>query len=227
MAASPRIVRVGADDDALLRALAEHRQPAAGWQVESLALDFSDDRADFPRDGRLIVLDLDHGDAQRRAVDAIRARGFAGHILTLGSQDGGASPNQQTIQRPVRLGTLLARIDSVWQEAEASAATRFGPYEFLSGASVLQRVDDDSLVRLTELECKLLVFLAEAEGELVGREQLLAGVWGYSAGVDTHTVETLIWRLRQKIETDDPATRFLVTETGGYRLLSDGVRDGE
>jgi DNA-binding response OmpR family regulator len=216
-ATSPKVVRVGAADDALMRALVEHRVPSAGWRVEAL---------DGPVEGNaLVILDFDDGEAQRRAVDAMRAQGFAGRILILGHRDAAATANDEPIPRPVRLGTLLNRIDAYWAQAEEAAFARLGPYRFLPDESVLKPDGDEAAVRLTELECKLLTYLTEARGALVGREQLLAAVWGYSAAIDTHTVETHIWRLRQKIETDDPATRFLVTEPGGYRLISGDVPD--
>jgi DNA-binding response OmpR family regulator len=95
-----------------------------------------------------------------------------------------------------------------------------GPYQFIPDERLLRDPGNGRVIRLTELEKDLLVYLLAAEGALIGREQLLVDVWGYSDGVDTHTVETHIWRLRQKIETEDPASRFLITEAGGYRLLA-------
>ena len=52
----------------------------------------------------------------------------------------------------------------------------------------------------------------------VSREELLTEVWGYNAGVTTHTLETHVYRLRQKIEPDAQSAKLLLTETGGYRL---------
>ena len=75
-------------------------------------------------------------------------------------------------------------------------------------------------VRLTEKETNILKFLHRSTESVVPREQLLHEVWGYNAGVTTHTLETHIYRLRQKIEPDPSQARLLVTESGGYKLVS-------
>ncbi|MCZ6522531.1 MAG: helix-turn-helix domain-containing protein, partial [Alphaproteobacteria bacterium] len=74
-------------------------------------------------------------------------------------------------------------------------------------------------VRLTEKETAILKYLYRAGDKVVGREVLLNEVWGYNAGVTTHTLETHIYRLRQKIERDPSNARLLITEPGGYRLV--------
>jgi DNA-binding response OmpR family regulator len=209
-ASARRTVYVIADDDSLIRALAQHRQPAAGWRFAALS--------GLPEPDSLVILDLEDVVRRSEAASRLRADGHAGPLLILGAVDTPLDEEDEPIGRPVRLGLLLARVDAHAAEPEWARSRRLGPYEFVPADREL-RLESES-VRLTELECKLLACLAEAEGSVVGREELLARVWGYSNGVATHTVETHVWRLRQKIETDDPATRFLVTEPGGYRLAA-------
>jgi DNA-binding response OmpR family regulator len=199
-----------APDDMLVRALNQH---AAGWRAVPLT--------QSPEAEALVVVDLDDAAERRGAVGTLREAGFSGPVLVLGARDA-VAPEDEPIARPVRLGTLLARIEAHWEDS-AVELLRLGPYEFVPAEQLLRGPDADAVIRLTELERKLLLYLASADGAAVDRDQLLAHVWGYSAGVDTHTVETHIWRLRQKIETEDPASRFLVTEAGKYRLLLAGA----
>mgnify|MGYP000738789008 CR=1 FL=1 len=103
-------------------------------------------------------------------------------------------------------------------EASEDAVFRIGPYEFRPASKLL--VDDKAKkVRLTEKETSILKYLYRAGDRPVGRSTLLNEVWGYNAGVTTHTLETHIYRLRQKIEPDPANARILVTEPGGYRLV--------
>lgn len=199
----------------LVRALNQH---AGGWQAVPLSA--------RPELGALVIVDLDDPAERRGAVGALREAGFAGPVLILGARDAEA-PEDEPIARPVRLGALLARIEAHWAEDSAVELLQLGPYEFVPPEQLLRDPLTDTVIRLTELERKLLLYLASVSGAAVDRDQLLAHVWGYSAGVDTHTVETHIWRLRQKIETDDPASRFLVTEAGKYRLLLAGAEQQE
>src|SRR3546814_11729067 len=74
-------------------------------------------------------------------------------------------------------------------------------------------------VRLTEKETSILKYLYRSGDAVVGREKLLGEVWGYNAGVTTHTLETHVYRLRQKIEEDPSAAAILVPEPCGYRLI--------
>jgi DNA-binding response OmpR family regulator len=74
-------------------------------------------------------------------------------------------------------------------------------------------------VRLTEKETAILKYLYRAGQKVVNRDTLLHEVWGYNSGVTTHTLETHIYRLRQKIEKEPARAELLITEGGGYKLV--------
>lgn len=125
------------------------------------------------------------------------------------------------VAKPFRLPVLLARIRAQLRQHEQSEDAVFGvgPYTFKPAAKLL--VDEASRkIRLTEKETNILKYLYRAGSTVVARDVLLHEVWGYNAGVTTHTLETHIYRLRQKIEPDPSNARILVTEPGGYRLVA-------
>ncbi|AXQ94468.1 response regulator transcription factor (plasmid) [Cereibacter azotoformans] len=125
------------------------------------------------------------------------------------------------VTKPFKFPVLLARIRAQLRAHEQSedAIFQLGPYSFRPAQKML--VDEkDRKIRLTEKETNILKFLYRASQGVVAREVLLHEVWGYNAGVTTHTLETHIYRLRQKIEPDPSNARLLVTESGGYRLVA-------
>ncbi|MBX3508412.1 response regulator transcription factor [Parvibaculum sp.] len=124
------------------------------------------------------------------------------------------------VTKPFRFGVLLARIRAHLRSHEQSedAVFKIGPYSFRPSAKLLTDAADRK-VRLTEKETAILKFLYRAGAKVVGRDMLLTEVWGYNSGVTTHTLETHIYRLRQKIEADPSNAEILVTEAGGYRLI--------
>ena len=125
------------------------------------------------------------------------------------------------ITKPFKFPVLLARIRAQLRQHEQSedAVFQLGQYTFKPAMKML--VDErDKKIRLTEKETNILKFLYRSQDGVVPRDVLLHEVWGYNAGVTTHTLETHIYRLRQKIESDPSNARLLVTESGGYRLVA-------
>ncbi|MDQ2101601.1 response regulator transcription factor [Azospirillum isscasi] len=132
--------------------------------------------------------------------------------------DSGAS---DYVTKPFRMGVLLARLRAqlrVYEQSE-DAVFAIGPYSFRPAAKLLLADGGNRKIRLTEKETAILKYLYRAGGAVIGRETLLGEVWGYNAGVTTHTLETHVYRLRQKIERDPSNAEILVTEPGGYRLV--------
>ena len=125
------------------------------------------------------------------------------------------------VTKPFRFPVLLARIRALLRSHEASedAIFQIAHYTFKPGQKMLV-TEDNRKVRLTEKETNILRYLYRAGEVVVPRDVLLHEVWGYNAGVTTHTLETHIYRLRQKIEPDPSNAQILVTESGGYRLAA-------
>jgi len=175
----------------------------------------------------MVVLDVGLPDIDGRELcRLIRKQGVKCPILMLTGHDtdsdtilGLNAGANDYITKPFKFPVLLARIRAQLRQHEQSEDAIFtlGPYTFKPAVKMLL-TGDDKKIRLTEKETKILKFLYRATEGVVPRETLLQEVWGYNAGVTTHTLETHIYRLRQKIEPDPSHASLLVTESGGYRL---------
>ncbi len=219
------------DDDAALRStLAEQLEvdgefaPAeAGTAAEAEAM-LSGDQGRF--DAVLLDIGLPDGDG-RDLCAKLRKAGVKVPIIMLTGADaesdvvrGLDAGANDYIAKPFRLNELLARVRAqlrVFDNSEDAVFT-IGPYSFRPAAKLLLEVAKNRKVRLTEKEAAILKFLYRSGGKPVGRQVLLNEVWGYNSAVTTHTLETHIYRLRQKIEPDPGNARLLLTEGGGYRL---------
>jgi DNA-binding response OmpR family regulator len=174
----------------------------------------------------LILLDVGLPDMDGRDVcRQIRAQGVQTPIIMLTAADsdddtitGLDAGANDYVTKPFRLNVLLARMKAQFRQYEQTddAIFKVGPYQFQPSAKILEQ--DGRKVRLTEKETNILKFLYRAAPETVGRDTLLHEVWGYNPNVTTHTLETHIYRLRQKIEPDPSNAAILVTDQGGYRL---------
>jgi DNA-binding response OmpR family regulator len=122
--------------------------------------------------------------------------------------------------KPFRSNELLARLQAQLRAFDSSQSAVFtiGPYTFRPAAKLLLRIDTSQRIRLTAKEVSILKYLCRAGDRVTSREELLTEVWGYHASVSTHTLETHIYRLRQKIEVDPTDVHLLVSGPGGYRL---------
>ena len=151
-------------------------------------------------------------------VPIVMLTGADGEFDTVLGLEAGAD---DYVTKPFRLSILLARLRAHLRQNDRSDAAVFliGPYTFRPGAKLLTDQSGRRKVRLTEKETAILKYLYRAGDRAIGRDTLLDEVWGYNAGVTTHTLETHVYRLRQKIERDPARAEILVTEPGGYRLV--------
>ncbi|MEO6013471.1 MAG: response regulator transcription factor [Devosia sp.] len=176
----------------------------------------------------LMLLDVGLPDMDgREAVKVLRRDGFKSPIIMLTGHDTDAdeilgleSGANDYVTKPFRFSVLLARIRAALRQHDQSEDVVFtiGPYSFQPAAKLLEATDG-AKVRLTDKETSILKYLYRQGPKTITRDVLLKEVWGYNNRVTTHTLETHIYRLRQKIERDPSNARLLVTEEGGYRLV--------
>ena len=177
----------------------------------------------------VIILDVGLPDMDGREVCRLmRRNGVTSPIIMLTGADTDADTilgldagANDYIIKPFRLGVLLARLRAHIRQHERSddAVFTIGPYTFQPSNKLLVHNNDETKVRLTDKETAILKYLYRAGNKVVSRDMLLDEVWGYNAGVTTHTLETHFYRLRQKIEEDPSSAQILVTEPGGYKLV--------
>jgi DNA-binding response OmpR family regulator len=224
------------DDDRALRAtLAEQLTLDGEFTVTEAGTAAEAEAAITTRDARYdaIILDVGLPDGDGRDLCArLRRQGVKVPILMLTGADEEAdvvrgldAGANDYIPKPFRLAELLARLRAqlrLFDNSEDAVFT-IGPYTFRPAAKLLLEGARNRKIRLTEKEAAILKYLYRAGPRPVGRQVLLNEVWGYNAAVTTHTLETHVYRLRQKIEPDPQRARLLVTEGGGYRLDPAGL----
>ena len=217
------------DDDAeLSSALVE--QLALHEEFEATAVDTASKGLQAAKNGHidLVIMDVGLPDVDgREAVRILRKNGFKAPVIMLTGHDsdsdtvlGLESGANDYVTKPFRFAVLLARIRAQLRQHEASedAVFTIGPYTFRPSSKLLVNPKGNK-VRLTEKETAILRYLYRAGQRPVSRDTLLQEVWGYNSGVTTHTLETHIYRLRQKVETDVATPAILITEAGGYKLV--------
>ena len=217
------------DDDADLRqTLVEQLETYPQFDIVEAGTANDAIKVTRERNVDLMILDVGLPDMDgREAVKVLREEGYKSPILMLTGHDTDAdqirgleSGANDYLTKPFRFPVLLARINSALRQHDQSEDVVFtiGPYSFQPSAKLLE-ANDGNKVRLTDKETSILKYLYRQGPKTITRDVLLKEVWGYNSRVTTHTLETHIYRLRQKIERDPSNARLLVTEDGGYRLV--------
>lgn len=224
MTSAKRILLVD-DDHALRQSLAEQLRQEfetaeAGDALSAAAMAVAGNFS-------AILLDIDLPDGSGCELSRhLRREGVRCPILLMAGSGchagmlSGSGANDLLV-KPFRLGVLLSRLKILLRQYErcGDAEMTIGPYAFNPVAKHLTNAATNKRIRLTEKEAEILAYLYKAEKCVVTRDALLGEVWGYNARVTTHTLETHVYRLRQKIEHDPAHAEILVTEAGGYRLI--------
>ena len=225
--AQPKTILIIDDDDDLRELLREQLELQAEFATFGASTASSGLTAATEHRPDLILLDLDLPDGNGRDVcRALRNAGVLAPVIMLTAADGETetvlgleSGASDYVTKPFKFTVLLARVRAQMRAFEQSedVVLRIGGYAFHPAGRLLMDAKGKKL-RLTDKEASILKYLYRAVPKPVSREELLTEVWGYNAGVTTHTLETHVYRLRQKIEVEPGQAKLLITEMGGYRL---------
>lgn len=175
----------------------------------------------------LILLDIQMTDGDGVEIcKRLRSNGFTKPILLLTNKNDGfnifdglnAGANDY-VTKPFRVSELLARIHAHLRQFEALDDVRFelADLNFIPSDKMLHKIGCERKQALTEKETTILKFLYRAFPESASKDELLTEVWGIKNGQTTHTLETHIYRLRQKIGRLT-GTPIVITTQNGYRL---------
>lgn len=214
------------DPDGLRRTyLVEALQSLAFCQAEGFAPDQIDAVENFPARAECVVL-VQASESETVESDPahlcekIRSFDYTGPILVLSVEnDLFLEEADEILVLPVTIAHLASRIRAYTSlhQAHETAEIQLGPYVLKTGLRQLIWPNGQSF-KLTDKETRILRFLHRAQGQPVSREELLSEIWGYDSRLTTHTLETHIYRLRQKSENGSDGQVLLLTDAGGYRL---------
>lgn len=123
------------------------------------------------------------------------------------------------VTKPFRFVQLAAHVKSVVARFEQTDAATVQLAHFIFRPAQKTLTDSNhSTITLTDKESDILEFLLDATDHTASRPLMLESVWGYSPEADTHTIDTHVYKLRQKIEPDPNNPTLLVSVNGGFRL---------
>ena len=224
-----RPILIVEDDETLRNMLTEYLDETGEFVVSTAPdIDAADkilakDDAHF--DAVILDIGLPDGDGRDYCARLRRQGHFMPILMLTGATEetdvvrGLDSGAGDYIAKPFRASELLARLRAQLRTFDRTEQVVFpvGPYTFRPAKKLLQDTVKNRRIRLTDKETAVLKYLYRSDAA-VNRQILMHEVWGYNSAVTTHTLETHIYRLRQKIEADPANPALLVTESGGYRL---------
>ncbi len=122
------------------------------------------------------------------------------------------SLNFLNLSRPLRFLDLLSLLENLPYTQEIT----FAHFSLDLREKSLKNLKTQETQRITEKECQLLRFFHQNKGQDISKHRLLREIWEYHPEAETHTLETHIYRLRQKLEKDPNVPQILLNGKEGY-----------
>lgn len=146
-------------------------------------------------------------------------------VLVTKGEEANANNTFKKIEKPMKIGQLFDHIVHQIKNLAQEHVISIGHYQLdLEQNHLLD--DDEQIIRLTDIETRILKHLYSSGPVFTPRQELLEAIWGYGENIETHTLETHIYRLRQKIESDSSDPKIVMTDDKGYYLAQRADKNG-
>ena len=157
------------------------------------------------KDAKMVIIDQD-----KELLDKTIALNLPVTILYIGDKN--EIEDISFLQKPLSSSVLFSKVDLLWRRVQKGLFISFKTksYNFDGSTNTLNGIF------LTQKEAELIEYLWENKDRIVSKEELLKQIFGYKEGVETHTLETHIYKLRQKVNTN--TNDLILTREGGYQL---------
>lgn len=184
---------------------------------------YANDFTVMHKDSENTMVDMIILDEKAAELSEIRKEHHRTPVILLQKSDDESIENtvlNSVVFKPFSLERLLnqirARINIL--ENSTEGYLNFNKYIVRPIKKNIYNQRNKEVIKLTEKEVAVIKYLYKCRDRIVTKNELLQEVWGYSPDVSTHTIETHIYRLRQKVEHEDAEAQLILTEDGGYRL---------
>lgn len=159
-------------------------------------------------------------DENKNALQELSVKELKAPLIFLASKDDSPADVYQVLEKPFVLSLFLDAIKAAISifENSADGCLEFNRYILYPTRKEILNCRNDVITKLTEKEVAIIKYLYKNQGHIVSKNDLMQEVWGYAADVATHTVETHIYRLRQKVEQNNAEAQLILTSDGGYQL---------
>ena len=161
-------------------------------------------------------------DENPKLVENCRAEGIKAPLIFLNNGcEIDSSKVAHVINKPFYLSSFLDTVQAsinIYENSKEGSLT-FNQYVLYPSRKEILNIRNREITKLTEKEVCILKYLYKNKDKIVNKNDLMQEVWEYAADATTHTVETHIYRLRQKVEKEDETAQLILTSDGGYQLI--------
>lgn len=186
-------------------------------QISLYASDFNVYREEKPETYFDVIL-IDENTAKLKEIHSRQLQAPVILLLPAGGEADFEVSN--VVFKPFVLANFLNLLKSsinIYENSE-DGYLNFNQYELRPSKKEILNQRNNEVIKLTEKEVAIIKYLYKAQDRIVSKNDLLQEVWGYNPDATTHTIETHIYRLRQKVEQEDLSAQIIITSEGGYQL---------